>query len=150
MRSIEEVQPYAMGVIRGKNAIFPLIASPNEFARSIQARLYRSHLQVRAVYTQPEEMYLFVIALNQVTGEPLGLIQFLISPEYNYGSVKACYFGVKPQAQNCGIENLLLANIFNVLPTTTRLFLHTRGTNIDAIAAYQALGFVQFCESMPN
>jgi len=29
------VLPYAMGVIRGKNAIFPLIASANEFARSI-------------------------------------------------------------------------------------------------------------------
>jgi len=39
------------GVIRGKNAIFPLIASANEFARSIQSRLYRSHLQVRSVYT---------------------------------------------------------------------------------------------------
>jgi len=52
MRSIEEMLPYAMKVIRGKKAIFPLIASANEFARSIQPRLYRSHLQVRSVYTQ--------------------------------------------------------------------------------------------------
>lgn len=103
-----------------------------------------------AQYTKPDEMYLFVIALNQVTGEPLGLIQFLISPEYNYGSVKACYFGVMTQAQNRCLEKLLLASIFNVLPTTTRLFLHTRSTNVDAIAAYQALGFIQFGESMPN
>jgi len=51
MQSIEEVLLYAMGVIRGKNAIFPLIASADGFARSIQSRLYRSHLQVRAVYT---------------------------------------------------------------------------------------------------
>jgi len=51
MRSIEEVQSYAMGVIRGKKAIFPLIASANEFVRSIQSRLYRSNLQVRSVYT---------------------------------------------------------------------------------------------------
>lgn len=103
-----------------------------------------------AQYTQPGEIYLFVIALNQVTGEPLGLLQFLISPDYEYGTVKACYFGVCPKADKRGIEKLLLASIFNILPTTNRLFLHTRITNIETIATYQALGFTPFNESMPN
>lgn len=103
-----------------------------------------------AQYTKPEEMYLFVIALNQVTGEPLGILQFLISPDYAYGEVKACYFGVAQSAKKQGIERLLLAAIFKILPDTTRLFLHTRSTNNEAITTYKALGFAQFGEAMPN
>ena|GEM_PF-3602142 len=38
------------GGYQGEKRDFPLIASAKEFARSIQSRLYRSHLQVRSVY----------------------------------------------------------------------------------------------------
>jgi ribosomal protein S18 acetylase RimI-like enzyme len=103
-----------------------------------------------AAYTKPDEIFIFVIALNQVTGEPLGLLQFQISPEYDYGTVKACYFGVRTAPHNPGIEKLMLAAIFNILPTTTRIFLHTRSTNTEAIGIYRALGFSQFGESMPH
>ncbi|MCS5710634.1 GNAT family N-acetyltransferase [Candidatus Berkiella aquae] len=101
-------------------------------------------------FAKSNETYLFIVAKDLETGNPLGLIQFLISPEFGDDVVKVCYFGIMPIAQNQGLDKILMSTIFKLLPDTRRIFLHTRSSNQKAIETYRAWGFKQFNESTPN
>ncbi len=101
-------------------------------------------------YSNDNDIYLFVIAKDERTGNTQGVIQFLISPDYAYGTAKACYFGIMPKAQGQGLDKLLMGSVFKLLPDVTRIFLHTRSTNEEVINNYLSWGFKQFNESMPN
>jgi ribosomal protein S18 acetylase RimI-like enzyme len=141
-------------------------AVPNEYFLKHVASLFKDGVekvnwnlveeQLKAIFHQlftttdfgqfsgTEDIHLFVVAKDKETKLSLGLIQFLITPEYAFGTVKAAYFGVMPAAQNRGLEKLLTSSIFAVLPNVTRIFLHTRITNEKALVAYNSWGFTQF------
>lgn len=80
----------------------------------------------------------------------LGAIQFFITPAFEEGSIKAALFGVLPEAQNRGLEKLLMSSIFKILPDINHIFLHTRSTNQRAIALYKEWGFVEIAGKLPN
>jgi ribosomal protein S18 acetylase RimI-like enzyme len=101
-------------------------------------------------YSAPSDIYLFVVAKSELTGAPIGLVQFLINAEYPQGTVKACYSGIDRFQQNTGLEKLLMSTIFKILPSTKRVFLHTRSTNEKAINQYLSWGFNQFPGPMEN
>ncbi len=95
-----------------------------------------------AAFSKPEDLCLLVIAKDQDT--ILGVIQFLITPEYEYGTIKAGLY-----AADKSTEKLLMASVFKVLPQTKRLFLHTRSTNEKALSLYRSWGFTEFEGSLP-
>ncbi len=102
-----------------------------------------------AKHASGEDIHLFIIAKDEKTKQLLGVIQFLITREFKYGHVKAAFFGVIPDAQERGLEKILMSSIFVALPTTKRIFLHTRVTNEDALSAYRGWGFSEFDSPMP-
>ncbi len=114
----------------------------------------RNHLQQFlvttdfALYSGVDDIHIFVIAQDQHSGEQLGVIQFLITPHFEYGTVKIAFFGVKPEAENRGIEELLVSCVFKLLPDVTRIFLHTRITNEKALVLYRGMGFTPFSGPM--
>jgi len=96
------------------------------------------------------DLHIFVVVKDKKTNTALGLIQFLISPEYKEGDIKAAFYGVLPTAYGRGLEKILMSSIFKLVPSTKRIFLHTRLTNEDAIKMYYEWGFTQFDNKMPN
>jgi GNAT superfamily N-acetyltransferase len=94
-----------------------------------------------AKFSAPNEIHIFVVAKDKETGEPLGLIQFLITPEYAYGNVKVALYGITPTEQDRGLAKLLMSSIFELIPDVTRIFLHTRITNENSLSAYRDWGF---------
>lgn len=103
-----------------------------------------------AQFSGADDIHIFVTAKDQKTGESLGLIQFLITSDYAFGTVKVAFFGVIPTAQARGLEKLLVSVIFKLITDTKRIFLHTRSTNITAINTYQSWGFTEFPGQIPN
>ena len=103
-----------------------------------------------AQFSQPDDMYLFIEAKDEKTGIHLGFIQFLISNEFEFGHVRACYFCMDPAWENRGIEKALMASIFKIAPNTTRIFLHTRSTNQKHIREFESWGFSEFAEGIPG
>lgn len=97
-----------------------------------------------AKYSGQNDIQIFVAAKDEGSGATLGFIQFLITPQFEYGVIKAAFFGVAAGSENIGIEKLLLSMIFKLIPEVTRVFLHTRITNKKALDLYQDLGFVKF------
>lgn len=101
------------------------------------------------MFAQPGEMQIFVTAKYQDTGKECGVIQCIITPEYAYGTVKAAFFLVDADKHGLGIEQLLMSTIFKLLPSVTRIFLHTRISNEQAIKLYSSWGFVQHAGPLP-
>lgn len=97
-----------------------------------------------------QETHIFVTANDKQSNKTLGMIQFIISPSFAQGSVKAALFGVIPSEQNRGLEKLLMSSIFKLKPETKHIFLHTRTTNVKAIHAYKTWGFVGVEGKLPN
>lgn len=97
-----------------------------------------------------QDTHFFVVAKDAVTHRILGTIQFFSSPAFQEGSIKAALFGVLPEAQNRGLEILLMGSIFRMLPDIKHIFLHTRSTNHRAIAMYKEWGFVEIAGKLPN
>lgn len=91
-----------------------------------------------------DDIHLFVVVKDKDAQTALGMIQFFITPEYPYGSIKAAFYGVMPAEQPRELEKLLMCSIFKLIPDTKRIFLHTRMTNEAAIKMYNSWGFVQF------
>lgn len=94
-----------------------------------------------------QDIHFFIVAKDKENIQ--GLIQFLITPEYAYGTVKAGYFGIEPTAQSRGLEKVLMSSIFKILPEIQRLFLHTRPTHEKAISMYRSWGFREFQGPLP-
>jgi ribosomal protein S18 acetylase RimI-like enzyme len=101
-------------------------------------------------YSTSQDVNIFVIAKDQKTKEQLGVIQFLMRPEFPENNVKAALFGIIPSAQNRGLEKILMSSIFRLRPDTQRIFLHTRSTNQQAILDYENWGFTQFKGNLPH
>lgn len=57
---------------------------------------------------------------------------------------------VKPSEQNRGLGKLLMSSIFKIAPDIRRIFLCTRPTNVNALKAYQAWGFVPDLQPIPE
>lgn len=103
-----------------------------------------------SMFAGKDEFHLFVFAKNIQNGEYLGFIQFLITPEYQDGTIKIAYFGVSQVANKYNLEHFLIASVFKLIPNIKRLFLHTRVTNQKAIDLYYSLGFKKFAGNLPN
>lgn len=97
-----------------------------------------------------QNVNIFVVAKDKETGKALGVIQFLISPEFAENNVKAALYGVIPSVQDRGLENLLMSAIFRLRPDIKRIFLHTRSTNQRAILKYEDWGFTHFAGKLPG
>ncbi len=100
-----------------------------------------------AQFSGSDDIHLFVIAKEKEI--PLGIIQFLITPEYAYGTIKAGYFGIEATAHNRELEKELMGSIFKILPETQRIFLHTRSTHKKALSMYQSWGFKEVQGPLP-
>lgn len=94
-----------------------------------------------AQWANPHDLALFVIAKDNQKGEPFGAIQFTITPDYEHGTVRVGLTGILSDALDHGLEKLLMSSIFKILPSVTRLFLHNRPTNEQALAFYKEWGF---------
>lgn len=94
-----------------------------------------------AQFSAAGETHFFVIAKDPNSNKTLGFIQFLINPEYPSGSIKAGMFGIMPEAQDRGLEKILMSSIFKLMPDVARIFVHTRATNTKELAAYASWGF---------
>jgi ribosomal protein S18 acetylase RimI-like enzyme len=103
-----------------------------------------------ANYAGPEDINIFVTAKDPASGALLGLIQFLVTSDYNYGTVKVALYGVAANAHDSGIELMLMSSIFKLIPEVSRIFLHTRKTNQSALDLYRAWGFKQFAGPLAN
>jgi GNAT superfamily N-acetyltransferase len=98
----------------------------------------------------PGDIYLSVLAKDQKTEKPLGLILFLIKESFDCGTILPTVLGVDPEFQNRGLGKLLMSSVFKIIPQTKRIILHTRPTNDKAINAYYAWGFVNDLNPTPN
>lgn len=102
-------------------------------------------------FSNTNDIYLFATAKDIKTNALLGMIQFMITTEYEYGTVKiALYDGVMPLEPQRKINHLLISLIFKILPIAKRLFFHTRITNTESIDNHQILGFTKFSGTLPN
>ena len=101
-------------------------------------------------YSNALDLNFFVAAKNRMNGKTVGVIQFIVSPEYEEHDVKAALYGVLPGMQNCGLEKMLMSSIFRLKPDTKRIFLHTRSTNQQVISQYKAWGFSEFGGKLQN
>lgn len=99
-----------------------------------------------AQYVGQDDISIFVHAYHASTRKLLGSIQFCIAPDYDYGTVKVGMFSVQ---KNTEIAQLLMSSLFKLVPETTRLFLHTRITNTEALTLYGAWGFSAFEGPLP-
>ncbi len=97
-----------------------------------------------AKYGKAQDVHLFVLARDPQTKTLLGVINYIGSKEFEYGSLKVAYFGVTATAVHRGIDQMLMSTIFKLVPEVTRLFLHTRITNQSALSTYSSWGFSQF------
>ncbi|MGE0009345.1 MAG: hypothetical protein AB7F19_02275 [Candidatus Babeliales bacterium] len=102
-----------------------------------------------AKYLAPDERQWFVTAKDADTGQTLGIIQFLVQPLFESGTVKVAMFGVEQGAHERGIDKLLLSAIFKLPFSVSRIFLHTRVTNVALLCALQELDFTPFVGPLP-
>lgn len=93
-----------------------------------------------AQWASSHDSTILVLAKDK-SGNSVGAIQFSITPDYPYGTLRVGLTGVLSDFLNRGLEKLLMGSIFKIAPETTRLFLHTRATNEQALSLYQAWGF---------
>lgn len=122
--------------------------------KDLEAALYAQLVQFFcntdfAQYLAPGERQWFVTAKEVTTGKTVGVIQLIVLPEYEPGTVKVAMFGVDTDACGKEIEKLLLSSIFRVIPELSRIFLHTRKTNGAMITALEVLGFTPFKGPLP-
>lgn len=101
-------------------------------------------------FSKPEDSHIFSVLKEQNTNEAVGMAQFLITSDHDYGNIKiALYDGVNPLT-NPELNKLLLSSIFKLIPNINRLFFHTRSTNEKAINMHQQFGFTKFSGNLPN
>lgn len=101
-------------------------------------------------FSNESERNLLVNVVDKTNSKQLGLIQFIFSPEYQQGSVKAAYYGISDCAKERGIDKILMFSIFKIATEIKRIFLHTRITNKAAISSYLEWGFTEFSSHMPK
>lgn len=97
-----------------------------------------------------QDRNIFVVAKDNETHKVLGVLQFIITPDFEPGTIKAALSGVILSGQNRGLEKLLMSSIFKIIPDVKRIFLHTRSTNEAAIQEYKDWGFTEFTGNLPN
>jgi len=103
-----------------------------------------------SMFAGKDEFHIFVFAKNAQNNEYLGFIQFLITPEFQDGTIKIAYFGVNQVASKYNLEQFLIASVFKLVQNIQKIFLHTRITNQKAIDLYYSLGFQKFAGNLPN
>lgn len=104
-----------------------------------------------SMYSKPDELHFFMTAKNEESKDPLGVIQFIISPEHAFGTVKVeLYDGIESKAPNNDLQKILLSSIFKLIPDINRIFFHTRITNLTGIKIHKALGFTEFPGNLQN
>lgn len=104
-----------------------------------------------AGYAGDHDTNIFVVAVDQKTAKNVGVIQFLITPEFAaVHTVKAALYGVIPSAQDRGLEQLLISSIFKLRPDVKRLITDTRSTNQRFISMHEKWGFTQFKGEVPG
>ncbi len=86
----------------------------------------------------------FVVAKDK--DEPIGFVQFLLSPELQYGTIRVKNLMLLPAAQHRGIGKLLISSIFKILASVEikQIILSTWQVNEQAIAAYTSYGFKKY------
>lgn len=99
-------------------------------------------------YSGAQDKHIFVTVKDAKSDQILGIIQFLNTPEFTKNTIKAALYGVLPEAENRGLEKLLMSSIFAIYPETDRIFLHTRATNQAAIDRYIDWGFKLFSNNI--
>jgi len=102
-----------------------------------------------AKYGSINDVQLFVTAHDATSDKQLGIMQVIVMPQFDHGTVKVAFFGVQDSAHNQGIEQLLLSSIFTLIPDASRIFLHTRITNEAALNLYLNIGFTKFAGPLP-
>ncbi len=102
-----------------------------------------------ANFSGDNDLTIIVEAKDAKTKVLLGIIQFMITPSYEHGSIRVGLFGVK-EGEKINVEKLLMSSIFTLIPSTKRLFLHVRRTNQSAIHTYISWGFYEFEGPLPH
>lgn len=101
-------------------------------------------------YSSDGDVSIFVVAIDQKSGKELGAVQLLSTPAFAPNNIKIGLFGVVDMPGNHQIKQMLISSVFRLFPDVARLFLHTRSTDIHAIALYQSWGFVTFPGTLPH
>jgi ribosomal protein S18 acetylase RimI-like enzyme len=85
----------------------------------------------------------FVIVKNKETTLPIGFLQFSVSSDETFESVRINKMALEPEAQHRGLGKLMISSILNLLPKTTHMWLRVLKTNPQAQNAYSSYGFVK-------
>ena len=97
-------------------------------------------------FSKPGESHIFVTAIDKATGKTLGVIQFIKSPDFQAGSIKAGMFGIDENVQDQGLQEILMSSILKLMPDVQKIFVHVRSTNEKTLALYQSWGFIPMAE----
>lgn len=88
-----------------------------------------------------DDVYFFITAKDQESGELLGFISFAITPALPMGDIKLMNLAVPKESKDRGLEKILLCTIFKLIPQTERIFVGTRSTSRSIVELYRLLGF---------
>jgi ribosomal protein S18 acetylase RimI-like enzyme len=100
-----------------------------------------------AKFSKPDDTF-FMICAKDKDGKVLGMIQFQVSEDFNFGEVRIGYFAIV--SENQVLKELLISSTYKLIPETKRIFLHTRISNENLISFYKDLGFKTFLGKLQN
>ncbi len=89
------------------------------------------------------DLYFFALVREQATSQLLGFVMSSITPALAKGNIKLINLIICPQAQNQGLEKLLLGSLIRVLPEVKRVFTMVRPTHQIALKVLETCGFVE-------
>lgn len=96
--------------------------------------------------TGEHDFHLFVTVIDKKTGTLCGFVQFLITPDMAFGTVKIGYFGSESHANSCDLSQIMMGIVFKLIPEIERLQIHVRISNR---AYYESLGFKLVSQPTP-
>lgn len=101
-------------------------------------------------FSKKDDIQIFAVIKEKNTDHALGIIQFLLSPDYGDHNIKiGLYDGVKPFS-DYELNKLLISSIFKLIPDVKRIFFHTRITNESAVQEHEKLGFTKTTGPLPH
>lgn len=123
----------------------------NLFGQKLQEHMHNFFMTMDwKAGSKAEDEHTFVVAYDFDNDRSLGALQFFTSSAFAQGSIKAALFGIRNDAHDRGIEQLLMSAIFKILPDIRRIFLHTGATNQRTIDQYLSWGFMITSSKMPH
>lgn len=116
----------------------------DETIRSTIKQFYLADLSrfgMEAIKPLLNDVYFFMTLKDQETNQIIGFLMSSITPALSYGNLKLINLGRYPEDINRGLDKILVAALFKIIPELKRIFLYCRPTNAADLKEYQSCGF---------